>query len=50
MGKVFENHMEKRINEMYTRIRNSRMKKKEKVIIFSQHAKKTCKNTNKSSV
>jgi hypothetical protein len=36
MSKVFENHREKRINEMRDRIRDSRIKKKGKVIIFSQ--------------
>jgi len=45
MNKAFENHREKRISEMRERMRNSRIKKKEKVILFSPHAKKACKNT-----
>ena len=37
MSDVFQRHREKRISEMSERMRNSRIKKKEKVIIFSQH-------------
>ena len=40
MSKVFENHIEKRINEMSMRLRNSKIKNKEKVIIFSQRTNK----------
>ena len=46
MSKVFENHREKRINEMRDRIRDSRIKKKGKVIIFSQCTNKAWKNIN----
>jgi len=44
MSKIFEKHREKRISEMSERIRNSRIKKKEKVIIFSQRINKAWKN------
>jgi len=46
MSDAFKAHTEKRISEMRERMRNSRIKKKEKVIIFSQHVKKACKNIN----
>ena len=46
MSKTFERHRDKRISEMRERIRNSRIKKKEKVIIFSQHVNKAWKNIN----
>jgi hypothetical protein len=46
MRDAFKTHTEKRISEMQERVRNSRIKKKEKVIIFSQHAKKACKDIN----
>jgi hypothetical protein len=43
MNDTFKRHEEKRISEMRERVRNSRIKKKEKAIIFSQHVKKkTC--------
>ena len=44
MSKTFERHRDKRISEMRERIRNSRIKKKEKVIIFSQRINKAWKN------
>jgi len=40
MSDVFKAHTDKRISEMRERMSNSRIKKKEKVIIFSKHAKK----------
>ena len=46
MSNVFETHREKRISEIRERMRNSRIKKKEKVIIFSQHVSKAWKNIN----
>ena len=46
MSNAFETHREKRISEIRERMRNSRIKKKKKLIIFSQHVKKTCKNIN----
>ena len=42
MSDDFQKHRDKRISEMRERMRNSRIKKKEKVIIFSQRVKKTC--------
>jgi len=46
MSDVFNKHAEKRISEMRERVRISRIKKKGNAIIFSQNAKKSCKNTN----
>lgn len=46
MRNAFETHREKRISEMAERVRNYRIKKREKVIIFSQNTKKACKNIN----
>jgi len=44
MSEAFQKHRDKRINEIRERIRNSRIKKKEKVIIFSQRINKAWKN------
>ena len=46
MSDDFQKHRDKRISEIRERMRNSRIKKKEKVIIFSQNTKKTNKNIN----
>jgi hypothetical protein len=40
MSKAFDKHKEKRISEMLERIRNSKIKKKEGVKIFSQRVEK----------
>jgi len=40
MSDNFHKHRDKRISEMAERIRNSRVKKKEKAIIFPQRANK----------
>ena len=44
MSDVFQKHRDNRISEMRERMRNSRIKKKEKVIIFSQRVNKAWKN------
>ena len=46
MSEAFQKHRDKRINEIRERIRNSRIKKKETVIIFSQRVNKAWKNIN----
>ena len=46
MSGDFKNHRDKRISEMSERMRNSRVKKKEEVIIFSQRVNKAWKNIN----
>ena len=40
MSDYFKIHRDKRIDEMRERVRNSRVKKKEEVIIFSQRVNK----------
>jgi len=40
MSEAFKKHKEKRISEMFERIRNSKIKKKESVKIFSQRVEK----------
>jgi len=46
MSDVFQKHRDKRISEMHERVRNSRIKRKEEVIIFSQRINKAWKNIN----
>ena len=46
MRNAFEMHKEKRISEMGKRIRNYRIKKKEKAIIFYSKSSKREKNIN----
>jgi hypothetical protein len=40
MRDAFQTHKEKRISEMSERVRNSRIKKKEKVVIFHNMSNK----------
>jgi len=46
MKKAFDKHRDKRINEISVRLHNSKIKKREKEIIFSKHDKKAYKNIN----
>ena len=46
MSDVFQRHRDKRISELRERVRISRIKKKEEVIIFSQRVNKAWKNIN----
>jgi len=46
MSEAFEKHKAKRISEIRERIRNSKIKNKEEVKIFSQRVEKAWKNIN----
>ena len=46
MSDVFQKHRDKRISELRERMRNSRIKEKKNVIIFSQRVNKAWKNIN----
>ena len=46
MSVNFDRHKDKRISEIHERVRNSRIKKKEKVMFFSQRVDKAWKNIN----
>jgi hypothetical protein len=46
MRNAFEIHREKRISEIAERLRESRIKKRQNVIIFSQNTKKACEDIN----
>ena len=46
MNEAFKNHRDKRISEIRERMRNSKIKKKEEVKIFSQRLEKAWKNIN----
>jgi hypothetical protein len=46
MSEAFENHKAKRISEMRERMRNSKIKNKEEVKIFSKRVAKAWKNIN----
>ena len=48
MSDDFKTHRDKRISEMRERVRNSRVKKKQEVIIFSQRVNKAWKNINET--
>lgn len=44
MRNAFEIHREKKISEIAGRLRESRIKKRQNLIIFSQNTKKACKD------